>query len=109
MNFFFYTFILAVAVLLFLLAWSLRAPKKRRAPSLDPVWSLQDPGRRHATYLPQIQRALAPAGFEFLTSRAWRRLTRRVGKERRRLALTYFSRGKEDFHSVLKLGRVNAA
>jgi hypothetical protein len=108
MNFFFYTFILAVAVLLFLLAWSLRAPKKRRAPSLDPVSSLEDPDRRHATYLPQIQRALASADFEFLASRASGRLARRVRKERRRIALAYLSGVQEDFQRLLKLARVIA-
>jgi hypothetical protein len=108
MNFFFYTFILTVAVLLFLLIWSLRAPEKRRASSLDPVASLQDPGRCHATYLSQIQRALAPADFEFLTSRASRKLTRRVRKERRRIALAYLSGVQEDFLRLLKLARVIA-
>jgi hypothetical protein len=108
MNFFFYTFILAVAVLLFLLAWSLRAPRKRRASSLDPVASLHDPGRSHATYLPQIQRALAPADFEFLASRTSRRLARHVGKERRRIALAYLSGVQEDFQRLLKLARIIA-
>jgi hypothetical protein len=108
MNFFFYTFVLAVAVLLILLAWSLRAPKKRRTPSLGPLASEQDPDRRHATYLPQIHRALAPEDFEFLASRASRRLMRRVGKERRRIALAYLSGVQEDFQRLLKLARVIA-
>jgi hypothetical protein len=108
MNFFFYTFILTVAVLLFLLTWSLRAPRKRRASTLDPVASLQDPGRPHATYLSQIQRALAPADFEFLTSRASGKLTRRVRKERRRIALAYLSGVQEDFQRLLRMARVIA-
>jgi hypothetical protein len=109
MNFFFYTFILTVAILLFLLTWSLRAPKKRRASSLDPVASLQDPGRRHATtYLSQIRRALAPADFEFLASRASAKVTRRVRKERRQVALIYLSAVQEDFQRLLRLARVIA-
>lgn len=108
MNFFFYTLILTVGILLFLLAWSLRAPRKRKALSLDPASSLQDPGRRHATYLRQIQRALAPADFEFLACRASRRVMRRVGKERRRIALAYLSGVQEDFQRLLKLARVIA-
>lgn len=108
MNFFFYTFILAVAVLLFLLAWSLRAPKKRRASSLDPVTSLQGPGRSHTTYLSQIHRALAPADFEFLASRGSAKLARRVRKQRRRIALLYLSSVQGDFQKLLKLARVIA-
>jgi hypothetical protein len=108
MNFFFYTFIVAVAVLLFLLIWSLRTPKKRGALSLDPVASLSDPGRHHATYLSQIQRALAPADFEFLSSRASRKLTRRVRKERRLVALAYLSGVREDFQRLLRMARVIA-
>jgi hypothetical protein len=108
MNFFFYTFILAVAVLLFLLTWSLRVPKRRRASSLDPAVSLQGPDRSHATYLPQIQRALAPADFEFLASRASAKLTSRVRKERRRIALIYLSAVQEDFQRLLRLARVIA-
>jgi hypothetical protein len=108
MNFFFYTFILAVAVLLFLLTWSLRVPKRRRASSLDPAVSLQGPDRSHATYLSQIQRALAPADFEFLASRASAKLTRRVRKERRRIALNYLSAVQEDFQRLLRLARVIA-
>jgi hypothetical protein len=108
MNFFFYTFILIVAVLLFLLTWALRAPKRRRASSLDPVASFHDPGCGHATYLSQIQRALAPADFEFLASRASAKLTRRVRKERRRIALNYLSAVQEDFQRLLRLARVIA-
>ncbi len=108
MNLFSYIFVLAVAFILLLLAWSLRAPKKRRATSLDPVSSLQDPGRRHATYLPQIQRALAPADFVFLSSRASGRLARCVAKERRRIALAYVSGVQGDFQRLLKVARVIA-
>ena len=108
MNLFFYIFIGIVAVLLLLLGWSLRPHKKRTLSSLEPADSLQDSGRRHATYLPQIHRALAPADFEFLASRASAKLARRVRRERRRVALTYLSALKEDFQRLLRLARVIA-
>lgn len=107
MSPFFYFFIGFVAVLLVLLVWSLRSPKKQ-ADSRTDAADFQDPGRRHATYFSPIHRALAPADFEFLASRGSAKLARRVGKERRRMALLYLSSVQEDFRKLLRLARVIA-
>ncbi|MFI5058598.1 MAG: hypothetical protein ACHQLQ_10455 [Candidatus Acidiferrales bacterium] len=107
MSPFFYFFFGFVAVLLVLLIWSLRSPKKQAYSSLDPA-AFQGPDRRHATYLSQIHRALAPADLEFLASQGSAKLARRVRKERRRIALLYLSSVQEDFQKLLRLARVIA-
>lgn len=107
MSPFFYFFVGFVAVLLVLLIWSLRSPKKQSHSSLDPA-AFQDADRRHTTYLSQIHRALAPADLEFLASRGSAKLARRVRKQRRRIALLYLSSVQEDFQKLLRLARVIA-
>jgi len=107
MSPFFYFFFGFVAVLLVLLIWSLRSPKKQAHSSLDAV-GFQGSDRRHATYLSQIHRALAPADLEFLASRGSAKLARRVRKQRRRIALLYLSSVQEDFQKLLRLARVIA-
>jgi hypothetical protein len=107
MSPFFYFFFGFVAVLLVLLLWSLRSPKKQVYSSLDPA-TFQGPDRSHATYLSQIHRALAPADFEFLASRGSAGLARRVRKQRHRIALLYLSSVQEDFQKLLRLARVIA-
>jgi hypothetical protein len=107
MSLFFYFFFGFVAVLLVLLLWSLRSPKKQAYSSLDPA-AFQGPDRSHATYLSQIHRALAPADFEFLASRGSAGLARRVRKQRHRIALLYLSSVQEDFQKLLRLARVIA-
>jgi hypothetical protein len=107
MSPFFYLFFGFVAVLLVLLIWSLRSPKKQAYSSLDPA-AFQGPDRRHATYLSQIHRALAPADLEFIASRGSAKLARRVREQRRRIALLYLSSVQKDFQKLLRLARVIA-
>ena len=107
MSFLFALYISLVVLLLLLLGWALRAPRKRRGISVGPA-TLEETGQCHVTYLPQIRQALAPADFEFLASRASPKLTSRVRKERRRIALTYLSAVQEDFQRLLRLARVIA-
>jgi len=107
MSPFFYFFFGFVAVLLVLLIWALRSPKRQAHSSLDEA-ALQSPDRRHVTYLAQIHRALAPADLEFLASRGSAKLARRVRRQRRRIALLYLSSVKEDFQKLLRLARVIA-
>jgi hypothetical protein len=107
MSPFFYFFFGFVAVLLALLFWSLRSPKKNAHSSLDAA-AFEAPDRRHATYLSQIHQALAPADSEFVASHGSVKLARRVRKERRRIALQYLSSVQEDFQNLLRLARVIA-
>jgi hypothetical protein len=100
-----YLFFGFVAALLILLAWALHAPGRRLKIAADPS-SLEETGRGHVTFLPQIRQAMAPADFAFLVSRAPGRLARRVCKERRGIALAYLSFLREDFRRQLRLARV---
>jgi hypothetical protein len=97
-----------VACLLILLAWALIGPKKRGQPSDAPA-SLEQVGRRHATYLPLIRRALSPADLEFLEVRGARALSARVKKERRRVALSYLEGLHDDYLRLVRGAKTVAA
>jgi hypothetical protein len=107
-NFTFILFVSIVLALLILLAWALRNPERRRASRVEPA-SLEQPGPRHATYLPLIRQALSPADLEFLAARGSPSLARRVRKERRRVALSYLNELRNDFQRLLRLARVIAS
>lgn len=96
-----------VAILLFGLVWALRGPQKRRELNGDPR-SLEERGRRHATYLPQIRQALTAADYDFLSKRASREVQRRVRRERRNVVLAYLAALRGDFQSLLRMARVIA-
>ena len=95
-------------VLLALLAWALRNPRKSSPHKLD-LASLEQSERRHATYFALIRQALSPADFAFLASRGSAALTRRVKKQRRRVVLLYLRRLRADFQCLLRLARALAA
>ena len=54
-----------VAALLLVLGWALRAPGKSSRGKFD-LASLEESGRRHATYVALIEQAASPADMEFL-------------------------------------------
>lgn len=105
MNAAFFGFIIAAGVLLSLLAWALRAPR-RVAVSLSD--SLEESGRRHATYVSLIRQALLPSDLDFLSARGFAKLAQRARKERRRVALLYLAQLRQDFERLLCLARVVA-
>ena len=96
-----------VAILLAILAWSLRGPRTHSAYKLD-LECLEQSGRRHATYLPLIHQALSPRDLSFLTSHGSEELYRRARKERRRVALSYLAALHDDFQRLLRLAQVVA-
>jgi hypothetical protein len=96
-----------VAVLLLVLGWALRKPHERGKLRGDPR-SLDEDGRRHVTYLPQIRQALAKADFKFLRERASDKVQQRVRRERRGVALAYMDALRGDFQSLLRMARVIA-
>ena len=108
MNFTPILFFSIVGALLALLAWALRAPGTRAAHKLD-LASLEETGRRHATYLPLIRQALSPADLAFLSSRGSPGIARRAGKERRGIALSYLDELRADFQRLLRLAKAVAA
>jgi hypothetical protein len=104
--------ILAFAVLLLvLLGWGLRDSRDSRDLAkfhADPIFT-EESDRRNVTYFPQVKQALAADDFTFLASKASRLLTRRVRKERRRIALAYLACLRNDFRKLWRLARVIAS
>lgn len=107
MNLTMVIFVGLAVILLLLLAWALRGPVKAREPkpALD---GPQEAGRRHVSFLPPIQQALGEIDHDFLSRRASKALVRRVGRERRRIALNYLSALREDFESLLRMANMIA-
>ncbi|MGC1616864.1 MAG: hypothetical protein WA765_00095 [Candidatus Acidiferrum sp.] len=96
------------ALLLILLMGVLRDPRRLENP--DAGLGFQDePERRHVTYFSQLRQAMATEDFVFLASRNLRGLTRRVRRERRRIALGYLACLRGDFLRLWRLARVIAS
>lgn len=103
-----FVFFSVVAVLLLLLAWGLRSPGTSLSGKFD-VGSLEESGRRHATYVALIRQAASPADMEYLVRRGSPQIARRVQRERRRVALLYLSQLRNDFSRLLRLARAITA
>jgi hypothetical protein len=107
LNWFFYSFFGLIGLLLIVFAWSVQTP--RRPASLASRSDADDEcGRRHMTYLPQIQQAFAETDYDFLLKNASPEALRRVRRERRGVALAYLAALREDFQSLLRMARVIA-
>jgi hypothetical protein len=95
-------------LLLLLLAWVLRDPRKQRNRSAT-LGSAEESGRRHIAYFPQIRQALATEDVAFLALRGSRALARQVRKERQKIALAYLACLRGDFLRLWRLARVIAS
>jgi hypothetical protein len=95
-------------LVLVLLIWLLRDPR-RLANSDDDLASKEELGRRHVTYFPQVRQAIDAEDFAFLASRGLPKLTDRVRKERRRVALAYLACLRGEFQKLWRLARVIAS
>ena len=101
--------LLGFAVLLvFLLAWVLRDPRKLPQCDVDLDYT-EDADRRHVTYFPQVRQAMDREDSAFLASRASQVLSRRVRRERRNIALAYLACLRGDFLKLWRLARVIAS
>jgi hypothetical protein len=97
------------ALLLIVLIWVLVDPRKLAKSEADPL-SAEDLDRCHVTYFPQVKQALAADDYAHLASREGSRaLTRRVRKERRKIALAYMACLRGDFLKLWRLARVIAS
>jgi hypothetical protein len=108
MNLTFILFFLIVGVILAVGAAVILRPTRRISLRVQSA-SLEQTGRRHATYLSLIQQALSPADLDFLTSHGSSAMAHRVRKERRLVALNYLHHLRTDFHQLLCLARVIAS
>jgi len=102
-------YLAAVALLLILLFWALRAPRKQASGAKNENALLGQAGRRHATYLPLIRQALSAGDLAFVASRGFPEFYQRLRKERRGVALSYLTALHEDFSRLLDLATVVAA
>jgi hypothetical protein len=106
-NLAFYLFFGLIGLLLFLFVWSLRRPKRNAARL--PGWCIpEDIGRSHITFLPQIRQALTKEDYQFVSERASLEASRRIRRERRRVALAYLSALREEFERLLRMAKVIA-
>jgi hypothetical protein len=103
-----YIFFPIVGVLLLLLGWALRAPGKGSRDKFD-LASLEQSGRRHATYFALIRQASSPADMEFLARRGSPGIAARVRRQRRQVLILYLAQLRDDFQRLLRLARAVAA
>lgn len=107
MNLSLFLFCGLLAILLVVLIWALRVPRQLRES--DPHSALlEETGKRHVNFLPQIRQALAETDYLYLSRKAPALVVRRVRRERRRVALAYLSAVREDFHSLLRMAKIIA-
>ena len=89
-----------VAVLLLIaLIWALRAPSRLSRGNFD-LNSLEQPGRRHATYLSLIRHAASIEDLAFLAKRGYGKLQSRLHLERRKVVLLYLDQLRSDFERL---------
>lgn len=98
-------FVFAIAALTTLLAWALRGPREGSPlPGLEaPDWD-----GRNAANLPQIRQALQKEDLAFTALRGSRELSRRVGRQRRRVVLAYLDALESEFQGLLRLAQAIA-
>lgn len=95
-------------LMLLVLVGVLRDPRKHASHNgnLD---SSEEFGWRHVSFFPQVRKALDKEDFVFLSTRGLTHLTRRMRKERRKIALAYLSCLRGDFLKLWRLARVIAS
>ncbi len=108
MNFALLLLIGFAVLMLLVLAWILRDPRKHAGPDGD-LDSTDELSQRHVSYFPQVRQALAAEDFAFLSSRGSPQLAHRIRKERRKIALAYLSCLRGDFLKLWRLARVIAS
>lgn len=102
-------FLAGFGVLLLVLFIRLLVDSRKVGNSEDHLGYAEEYGCRHVTYFPQVRQALAAEDFDFLASRGFRGLARKLHKERRKIALAYLSCLHDDFLRLWRLGRVVAS
>lgn len=106
MSLFLLLFISVAVVLVLLLAWAVRPPKKTLISPDDIIETLAE--KRHYERLPQILQCLRPEDTDFLHARGFDELVVRVRRERKRIALVYLQYLQEEYRVLLDASRVLA-
>jgi hypothetical protein len=98
-----------VAVLLLAaLIWALRAPSRSSRGNFD-LNALEQPSRRHATYLSLVRHAASSDDLAFLSKRGYTKLQSRLHRERRKVVLLYLDQLRCDFEQLTRTARAIAA
>lgn len=105
MNFTLFVLIGFAVLLLLLLAWVLRDTSKLSKPNAD----LDSADTPHVAFFPQVRQALAEQDSAYLSLRGMHELSRRVRKERRKIAMAYLTCLRGDFLKLWRLARVIAS
>jgi hypothetical protein len=99
----------SVAVLLLAaLIWALRAPSRKSRGNFD-LDTLEQHGRRHATYLSLIRHASSSADLAFLSRRGYVKLHSRLHQERRKVVVHYLDQLRSDFERLTRMASAIAA
>lgn len=98
-----------VAVLIFLLVWSLRPARKRGDVVAPESLCIERADPRCATHYPIVLRAVSPRDIAYIAERALPGVARRVRRERRRVVFLYLEELRQEFERLLQLARVISA
>jgi hypothetical protein len=99
-------FIVFAVVLILLLGWALRPPKRLLRSPNEVLEALSE--ERHYARLPQILQSLRDEDTEFLRGRGRAELLSRLRAERKRIALRYLGHLEEEYQVLLESGRILA-
>jgi hypothetical protein len=99
-------FIVFAGVLILLLIWAVRPPKKTRLTVDDVFNALSE--KRHYARLPQILQSLREEDTDFLYAKGQNKLADRLRRERRRIALNYLNYLEDEYQLLLEASRILA-
>jgi hypothetical protein len=99
-------FIAFAVILVVLLAWAVRPPKRLEL-SIDQVFEALSE-RRHYARLPQILQSLGPHDAGFLRGTGHRQLAAQLSRDRKRIALQYLNYLEQEYQLLLEVSRILA-
>ncbi len=99
-------FIVLAIILVALLAWAVRPPKKTLLSVDDVFDALAE--KRHYARLPQILQSLRHEDTDFLYTRGHDHLAGRIRRERKQIALRYLNYLEDEYHLLLEASRILA-
>lgn len=99
-------FIVLAVILILLLAWAVRPPRKLILSVDDVLATLSE--ERHYARLPQILQSLRKEDTEFICQSGHRELAGRLRADRKRIALKYLSYLEDEYQVLLEASRILA-
>lgn len=99
-------FIAFAVLLIVLLAWAVRPPKKVPLSADDVLDGLCE--KRHYARLPQILQSLRQDDTDFLYARGYDQLADRLRRERKRIVLRYLTQLEDEYQLLLETSRILA-